>query len=80
MFYVYVIQSEKDNRLYKGLTTNLELRLYQHNSGQNKSTKAYCPWRLLLKEVFSTREEARMREKFLKPGIGREYLKERFKK
>jgi putative endonuclease len=39
MYYVYVLKSEKDGRLYKGLTSDLEKRLLQHNAGITKSTK-----------------------------------------
>jgi len=41
MYYVYVLKSEVDGRLYKGLTENLEIRLKQHNSGKSKSTKGF---------------------------------------
>ena len=38
MYYAYVLKSELDNRLYKGLTNNLERRIYEHNQGKHKST------------------------------------------
>ncbi len=75
MYYVYVVKSEKDGRLYKGLTDNLEKRLKQHNLGQNKSTKGFMPWKMVYYEEFQTREEARIREKYFKSGKGREFLK-----
>ena len=74
MFYVYVLQSQIDGRLYKGLTQNLNERLMQHNKGKTKSTKAFRPWKLLYYESFNSREEAREREKYLKSGIGRELI------
>ena len=76
MFFVYVLQSEKDGRLYKGLTQDVEKRLLQHNAGENRSTKGFCPWRLVHRRPFSTRLEARAYEKYLKTGAGREFLKE----
>ena len=80
MFVVYVIQSQKDSRLYKGFTKDIEKRLKQHNSGKTKSTKAYLPWVLVYSEKVFSRVEARKREKYLKSGIGRDYLKEILKK
>ncbi|WP_286814160.1 MULTISPECIES: GIY-YIG nuclease family protein [unclassified Maribacter] len=75
MYYVYVLKSEVDGRLYKGMTNNLQKRIVEHNSGKNKSTKGYLPWVLVYKEEFKTSVEARAREKYFKSGIGREFLK-----
>ncbi len=75
MYYVYVLESEVDGRLYKGLTQDLKRRLNQHNKGANKSTKGFLPWKIVYSEVFETRIEARSHEKYLKSGIGREFLK-----
>jgi len=57
------------------MTYNVDERLKQHNSLENKSTKAYAPLELIYSEKFITRVEARKREKYLKSGIGREYVK-----
>ena len=76
MFFVYVLRSEKDGRLYKGLTQDLEKRLSQYNKGENTSTKGFCPWKLVHQKSFGTRTEARAYEKYLKSGIGRAFLKE----
>ncbi|SEG48499.1 putative endonuclease [Halpernia humi] len=75
-YFVYVLKSEVDGRLYKGQTSNLEKRLKEHNSGKTKSTKGFIPWRLVYFEIFASREEALLREKYFKSGIGREFLKE----
>ena len=61
--------------IYVGMTNNLERRIYEHNKGENRSTKAYKPFVLIFKEQFATRVEARKKEKYLKSGIGKEYLK-----
>ena len=76
MYYVYVLRSLKDGRLYKGLTQNVEKRLKQHNQGENRSTKGFKPWELVLTKSFDSREKARYYEKYLKSGSGREFLKE----
>jgi len=76
MHFVYILFSEKYNRHYTGLTSNIDQRLHEHNSGQNKSTKPYRPWKIIHSEAFPTRLEARQREKYYKSGIGREKIKE----
>ncbi len=75
MFFVYVLKSEVDGRLYKGFTNNLESRLNEHNLGKTKSTKAYRPWKFVLIEKYTNLNEARKREIFLKSGLGRTFLK-----
>ena len=77
MFVVYCLRTLKTGNLYTGLTNNIERRLIEHNQGRNRSTKAYIPYVLLFTEPFDTRIEARKREKYLKSGIGREYIKEK---
>ena len=75
MFYVYVINSLLRNYIYVGLTNNIERRLNQHNNGENKTTRPYSPFELILTEQFQTRKEARVREKYFKSGIGKEHIK-----
>ena len=75
MFYVYAISSINRNYIYVGLTNNIKKRFAQHNKGENKSTKAYRPFVLVYTEIYQTRAEARAREKYLKSGIGKEFLK-----
>ncbi len=75
MFYVYVLENAISGQLYKGFTSNLTQRIGQHNAGISKSTKNRGAWQLVYKEEFATRAEAMHREKFLKSGKGREFLK-----
>ena len=75
MYYVYAIKSLERIYIYVGMTNNIERRLAQHNNGQNRSTKAYKPFKLIYKEIYNTSTEAREREKYLKSGIGKEFLK-----
>ncbi|WP_024481706.1 GIY-YIG nuclease family protein [Cellulophaga baltica] len=74
-YYVYVLESEKDQRWYKGHTVDIDKRIKEHNTGKTKSTKGFIPWRLVYFEVFETRGEAILREKYFKTGSGREFLK-----
>jgi putative endonuclease len=57
------------------MTNNLERRLKEHNNRENKSTKAYAPFILIHTEVFESRILARVKEKYLKSGIGKTFLK-----
>jgi putative endonuclease len=75
MYTVYVLQSEKDGRLYKGFTNNIERRLSEHNNGYVASTKRYIPWKCVYTEPAPDSMTARSREKFLKSGHGRDFLK-----
>jgi len=75
MYKGYAIKSKNRNYIYVGLTSNLEERLQRHNSGREKTTRAYRPFELIYSEDQPTREEARKREKYLKSGVGKEFLK-----
>ncbi len=75
MITVYALKSLKRNRIYVGLTRDLNLRVKAHNSGLVFSTKGYRPWQLFHTENFKTMVEARTREKQLKSGYGKEFLK-----
>jgi len=75
MYTIYAIESVKKNYIYVGLTNNLERRFFEHNSGYNKTTKPFSPFRIIYFEEVSGRIEARKREKYLKSGIGKEFLK-----
>ena len=62
MFFVYILQSQKDLSFYVGQTDNIERRIVEHNSSKNKYTKNKVPWKLVYKEFFVTRGEAMKRE------------------
>ena len=61
-----------------GMTEDLSRRIREHNGGKTKSTKGYRPWDLFFYEEFEERTEARKREKYLKSGVGKEYIKEKW--
>lgn len=75
MIFVYAIYSLENNRIYVGQTENIEKRLKEHNSGQTRSTKPYIPWELFYQEHCENRADARLREIYLKHGIGKDKLK-----
>jgi len=78
MWYVYVLQNQKKH-WYIGSTKDLRKRILRHNSGKNKSTKYGLSWKLIYYEACLNKEDARAREKYLKSGMGRRYLKNRLK-
>ena len=73
-YFVYIIKSSKDNKYYTGITNNIERRLEEHNRGKHNtpSTLNRGPFILIYKEVCSTRQLARSREKLWRSGSGRE--------
>ena len=76
-FYVYVIKS-KEGLKYTGMTEDLVLRLKQHNDKSLSFwTKRGADWKLIYTEEFNNKTDALRREKWLKSGIGREYLKKK---
>ena len=75
MYYTYAISSQSRKYIYVGITNNLKRRLDEHNKGNNKTTKAYRPFKMIFFDEFQTRVEARQKEKYLKSGIGKEFLK-----
>lgn len=75
MYFVYAIKSQKDGRIYIGLSSNIKRRILEHNSGYTFSTKGFRPWKLIYKEEVKDRKEARIREKYFKSGFGKELLK-----
>ncbi|MBK7093446.1 MAG: GIY-YIG nuclease family protein, partial [bacterium] len=60
---------------YVGQTADLPKRLEQHNSGLSLWTKRRTNWSVIFFEIFATRREALTREKWLKSGVGRDFLK-----
>ncbi len=66
MFFIYIIQSLKDNSFYTGYTSDLKLRLEFHNNGKSTYTAKKSPWKLVYYEKFDNKSDAIKREKFLK--------------
>lgn len=66
MFYVYVIQSQKDKTLYTGSTNDLKRRIVEHNLGKGYYTKHHAPYDLIYYEAYRAESDARSRESSLK--------------
>ena len=74
MYFVYILQSLKDNSYYIGYTGNIKNRLYEHNYGRTGYTKLKRPWKVVYKEEYNTEKEAINRERYLKKIKNRNYL------
>jgi putative endonuclease len=81
MYTVYVLYSQKYDKIYIGQTEDIERRLIEHNNGLLSTyTKRYQPWEVIYAEEFETRSEAMRREKQLKTSRGRAFIWEKVKK
>jgi len=78
VYYVYILQNIVTRMLYIGFTTNLRERVLRHQKGKSLFTqrnKKGGRWKLIYFEGYPNRKDAESREKFLKGGSGRNYLK-----
>ena len=76
MFYTYVLRNN-ENILYTGFTYDLRKRVKEHNDGKSTFTKYRGPYELIYYEACLDENDARQREKYLKSGRGKRYLKSR---
>ena len=79
-FYVYVLKSKVDDMFYTGCTNDLRKRFSQHQKGQVTATKKRVPMELIYYEMCHNQQDAYAREKYLKSGMGKRYLKNRLKR
>ena len=75
MYYVYVLRSKKDKKLYSGYSSDLRKRIESHNKGSVGITKNRRPFMLIYYEAYIHQQDATAREKFFKTQWGRNYLK-----
>jgi putative endonuclease len=74
-FTVYILYAEKASKHYTGFTSNIEARLQSHNHLGKDWTAKYRPWKLIYTKEFELKNEAMAYEKWLKTGIGRDFIK-----
>ena len=77
MYYTYVLISQKDQKLYTGYTNDLKSRLKEHNNGTVESTKNRIPCELVYYEACIDKKKAIKREKYLKMGFGRRFVRDK---
>lgn len=80
MYYTYILKSLKDKKLYTGCCSDLRKRFKQHSENEVVSTKGRGPFRLIYYEASLDKHDAFVREKFLKTGMGKRYVKNRLKR
>ena len=80
MWYTYLLKSKKDKRWYTGCTDDLRKRFKQHNNNKVPSTKGRGPFDLIYYEASLNKKDAFTREKYLKTGMGKRYLRNRLKR
>ncbi|MFO7798341.1 GIY-YIG nuclease family protein [Rhodohalobacter sp.] len=77
MFTVYILHSDKYDKIYIGYTSNLQQRLKAHNELATKGwTIKYRPWKIIHTESYKTKADAMKREQMLKGGQGRKWIHE----
>ncbi|MCK5173163.1 MAG: GIY-YIG nuclease family protein [Planctomycetes bacterium] len=79
MYYVYVLLSGVDGCFYTGATDDLKRRVQEHCDGLVPSTKDRRGVELVYYEACTSRRDAFRREKYLKTGMGKRYLRNRLK-
>jgi putative endonuclease len=75
MHHVYVLRSTSDDGLYIGYSANLRKRFQQHARGDSFATSYRGPWKLIYYEAYLNQADALERERYLKSGAGRRFLK-----
>ena len=73
-YFVYVLRSKKDGKLYTGYSEDPERRLKEHNAGKTVSLLKRRPLIIVYQEIYNKEIQAKRRERFLKTGQGRKFL------
>ncbi len=80
MHYVYLLECQDDKSWYIGQTDDLKARVKRHNDGSGARTTARKEnWNVIYFEAYTEKLDALGREKFLKSGSGRAYLKKQLR-
>ncbi|MFH0791842.1 MAG: GIY-YIG nuclease family protein [bacterium] len=78
MYYVYILQSlNNTTQTYIGSTADLKKRLESHNSGANKYTSKFKPWKIVWYCSFVSEQKAISFEKYLKRSSGIAFRRKR---
>ncbi len=71
MFSVYILYSESISKYYIGQTSDIVMRLFQHNNGESKYTSIGKPWTIIMTIDVESRQDAIILEKKLKNLSGK---------
>lgn len=75
MYYVYILQSQRNEKLYTGYSSNLKRRIAQHQRGEVHTTARMGEVKLIFYEAYINKEDARRREVYLKSTKGKRAIK-----
>ncbi|MCR4284213.1 MAG: GIY-YIG nuclease family protein [Parcubacteria group bacterium] len=75
MYYVYILQSEKDASRYIGVTEDLKRRLGEHNNGSARYSSTKRPYKIVWYSAFTEKVRAYEFEKYLKSSSGYAFTK-----
>lgn len=83
MYWTYLLENQNDKSWYIGYTSNLKKRLTEHQGGYGSQTTSRgakqrgeaLRWELIYCEGYKNKKDAEGRERFLKSGSGRRFLK-----
>lgn len=76
-YFVYILQSTRDDSRYIGVTTDLRRRIEEHNTGKNSYTSAHAPYRCTWYCAFQDKRLAYAFERYLKSSSGFAFTKKR---
>ncbi len=65
-YYLYILESQTNGRLYIGSTSDVGRRLTEHHANNTKSTRGKGPWTVLFAKAYETKAEAQAWERKLK--------------
>lgn len=74
-YIVYILEDQNNKSWYTGFTTDLQKRLKKHNQKEVPYTSKGKNWKLIYCELYLSKEDALGREKFLKSGSGKKFIK-----
>ena len=77
MYYVYILQSQKDKSYYTGFTEDLKQRIEDHNWHTVDYSKNKAPFELVWFCSFKDKKKALDFEKYLKQGSGFAFARKR---
>ncbi|MEX0848764.1 MAG: GIY-YIG nuclease family protein [Candidatus Dependentiae bacterium] len=79
MYFVYFLKSISfPDKMYVGYTSNVQVRLAEHNVENFFHTSKYKPWEIITSFGFKEQSKALAFEKYLKSGSGRVFIKKHF--
>jgi putative endonuclease len=74
MITLYILKSTHNNKRYIGITNNIDRRIQDHKAKHSKGSQILGELTLIHTEAYKDYSSARIREKFLKSGKGREWM------